>query len=50
MSNEGFGGAMPPRRQALRATDPAMRRGRFLPAVLDALFPGLGHVAAGRRV
>src|SRR4029450_377879 len=25
------------------------RRRRFLPAFLDALFPGLGHLAAGRR-
>jgi LCP family protein required for cell wall assembly len=24
-------------------------RGRFTPAVLDAIFPGLGHFAAGRR-
>ena len=24
-------------------------RGRFTPAVLDAVFPGLGHLAAGRR-
>ncbi len=30
--------------------EPSVRRGsRYVPAVLDALIPGLGHLAAGRR-
>jgi LCP family protein required for cell wall assembly len=32
---------------AVTPTEP--RRGRFLPAVLDAIVPGLGHLLAGRR-
>ncbi len=31
------------------AVPPVRRGGRYLPAVLDALIPGLGHLAAGRR-
>jgi LCP family protein required for cell wall assembly len=47
MSTEGFGAVTPrpPRRHAT----PATRRSRYVPAVLDALFPGLGHFTAGRR-
>ena len=48
MSNEGFGAVLPPRRGRKQAT-PTAPRGRFGPAVLDAVFPGLGHFAAGRR-
>lgn len=48
MSNEGFGAGTPPSRRRDQAT-PKARPGRFGPAVLDALFPGLGHLAAGRR-
>jgi hypothetical protein len=29
-------------------TPPTARPGRYLPAVLDALIPGIGHLAAGR--
>ena len=31
------------------ASGPPRRRSRYIPAVLDALVPGLGHLAAGRR-
>ena len=31
------------------ASGPPGRRSRYIPAVLDALIPGLGHLAAGRR-
>ena len=31
------------------AAQPPRRRSRYVPAVLDALIPGLGHLAAGRR-
>ncbi|MGH2475565.1 MAG: DUF6677 family protein, partial [Candidatus Limnocylindrales bacterium] len=30
-------------------TPATLRRGRFLPAALDAIIPGLGHLLAGRR-
>ena len=49
MSKEGFGAVTPPLRPRRRHATPATRHGRYLPAVLDALFPGLGHLAAGRR-
>lgn len=48
MSDEGHGAVTPPRRGRNQAT-PIARSGRFTPAVLDSLFPGLGHLAAGRR-
>jgi polyisoprenyl-teichoic acid--peptidoglycan teichoic acid transferase len=31
------------------ASRPSHRRSRYVPAVLDALIPGLGHLVAGRR-
>jgi LCP family protein required for cell wall assembly len=48
MSDEGNGAVTPPRRERDQAR-PIARSGRFGPAVLDSLFPGLGHFAAGRR-
>ena len=30
-------------------TPATLRRGRFVPAILDAIIPGLGHLLAGRR-
>jgi LCP family protein required for cell wall assembly len=49
MSSEGFGAVTPPARRGRAHATPNVRRGRFVPAALDALFPGLGHLAAGRR-
>jgi LCP family protein required for cell wall assembly len=49
MSNEGFGAVTPPLRRGRRQATPLTRRARYLPAVLDALFPGLGHLTAGRK-
>jgi polyisoprenyl-teichoic acid--peptidoglycan teichoic acid transferase len=49
MSSEGFGAVTPPARRGRAHATPNVRRGRFVPGVLDALFPGLGHLAAGRR-
>jgi polyisoprenyl-teichoic acid--peptidoglycan teichoic acid transferase len=49
MSKEGFGAASPPLRRGRKQATPKARPGRFAPAVLDAVFPGLGHLAAGRR-
>ena len=37
-----------PQERAAAAVEP-FRRSRFLPAFLDAVFPGLGHLLAGRR-
>jgi polyisoprenyl-teichoic acid--peptidoglycan teichoic acid transferase len=33
----------------IRASTPSAWRSRYLPAVLDAIVPGLGHLVAGRR-
>jgi LCP family protein required for cell wall assembly len=49
MSKEGFGAVTPPLRPVRRHATPATRRRRYGAAVLDALFPGLGHLTAGRR-